>query len=356
MRGVLLIAGAWLAAGAALAWAMMAGWLPDAAGDAGFALALSMAATGPAALAGFALVLEGAARRDRAALAERAARLEAELRAVAGGGTAAEGLDREELARALSTAAREALDAEREAIARRMAELAETQRRLDAALTALLDAAEAASTPPATTPAAADPLPEASAPPRASVPGAPPRPVEDDLRQPGLPLDEEVSGAVGGAALDWGVLAAALDFPRHAGDAEGFAALDAARRDRGAAELLRAAEDALTLLSQKGLYMEDLAVRHAPAETWRRFAEGERGPAVRAAGGVEAAEAVATVRELMKSDPVFRDTALHLMRRYDALLRRAVRAPEGEGRLLSLADSRTGRAFMAVAQASGVFD
>ncbi|MEO0683289.1 MAG: hypothetical protein AAF192_23125, partial [Pseudomonadota bacterium] len=152
------------------------------------------------------------------------------------------------------------------------------------------------------------------------------------------------------------VIAAALDFPKHAGDAAGFAALDAARRDRGAAELLRASEDALTLLAQHGLYMEDLPIRHAPASVWRRFAEGARGPAAAQAAGVEDMDAVERVRGLMKGDPVFRDTGMHLMRRYDALVRRAAAAPGGESRLLAFADSRTGRAFMTVAQASGVFD
>ena len=65
---------------------------------------------------------------------------------------------------------------------------------------------------------------------------------------------------------------------------------------------------------------------------------------------------VETVRALMKADPVFRDTGMHLMRRYDLILRRAAAEPRGEGRLLDLADSRTGRAFMLVAQAVGAFD
>lgn len=363
MLGAVAIGAAWLAAAAGLAAAATSGALPVAAEGFGVALAVSVVVMAPAGAIGLAAWLRAEARREAARLFERVAAVDAALAAAveaAGAEDAAPpsaaGVDGETLGRALSNAAREALDGEREAIARRMAELAETQRRLDAAVAAL---SEAAAVPaPLVVEAEAmmddDAALEALAAPRASVPAAPPRPAEEDARQPGLPLvDDEIFGDAG---LDWGVVAAALDFPRHAGDADGFAALDAARRDRGAGELLQAAEDALTLLSQKGLYMEDLAVRHASSETWRRFAQGERGPAVRAAGGVEAPDAVATVRELMKSDPVFRDTALHLMRRYDALLRRTVEAPEGEARLLSLADSRTGRAFMTVAQASGVFD
>jgi hypothetical protein len=152
------------------------------------------------------------------------------------------------------------------------------------------------------------------------------------------------------------VIAAALDFPRDESDEAGFRALEAATRDRPVAELLQAAEDALTMLAQHGLYMEDLEVDPAPAETWARFASGERGAQVAAAAGIRSEEAVERARALMKADPVFRDTALHLMRRFDGVLRRAAEAPGGPARLPRLADSRTGRAFMLVARAAGTFD
>ncbi len=204
-------------------------------------------------------------------------------------------------------------------------------------------------------PAAPDPGP---APPDtrrpASIPMAPPAAAPaEDAAQPSLPLSD---AAAEEPARDWSVIATALDFPKDEQDEAGWNALTIATRDRPVAELLQASEDALTILAQHGIYMEDLSVRHAPAALWSRFASGERGPAVAPVGGVQSEEPVDAVRRMMKSDPVFRDTGMHLMRRYDLILRRAAAEPRGEGRLLDLADSRTGRAFMLVAQAVGAFD
>ncbi len=42
--------------------------------------------------------------------------------------------------------------------------------------------------------------------------------------------------------------------------------------------------DVLTLLSQEGIYMDDLTPDRARPEIWRRFAQGERGRVHRAAG------------------------------------------------------------------------
>jgi len=301
MGGALLIAAAWLAVMGGVAMVLTGGSL--AAAEIARAAAPALAVTTPFGIVALALWQRTGRLREAEALSRRLRALEAALddRVASEQGPT---LDHEALGRALSNAAREALDDERGALARRMAELAETQRRLDEALNA---------------PAAPEPLQsveiDRSEP--STVPASPPRAPVEDERQPDLPLAE---GAVEAGAPDWDVIAAALDFPKHAGDADGFAALDAARRDRGAAELLRASEDALTLLAQHGLYMEDLSVRHAPAAVWRRFADGERGRAAASAAGVDDVEAIEKVRGLMKSDPVFRDTGMHLMRRYDACL------------------------------------
>ena len=50
----------------------------------------------------------------------------------------------------------------------------------------------------------------------------------------------------------------ALNFPESPEDEEGFAALRRAMRDRRIAELVQASQDILTLLSQDGIYMDDL--------------------------------------------------------------------------------------------------
>jgi hypothetical protein len=186
----------------------------------------------------------------------------------------------------------------------------------------------------------------------APAPTRKPTPPEDPQRS--LPLtDAEPAGA---APRDWSLIARALDFPRDADDAEGFAALAAAVTDPLVSELLQAAEDTLTLLAQHNVYMEDLRVSPASPEDWAAFINGARGPAVAAVGGVQEAEAIDTVRALNRHDAIFRDTAMHLMRRYDAMMRRALDAPSGAHRLPQLADTRTGRAYMLTARAVGAFD
>ncbi|MFT6063871.1 MAG: hypothetical protein ACJAVR_003949, partial [Paracoccaceae bacterium] len=121
-------------------------------------------------------------------------------------------------------------------------------------------------------------------------------------------------------------------------------------------DLLQAAEDTLTLLAQHNVYMEDLTVRPASPEHWAAFINGARGPAVAAVGGVQEVEAIDTVRALNRHDAIFRDTAMHLMRRYDTMMRKALEAPSGAHRLPELADTRTGRAYMLAARAVGAFD
>jgi len=78
----------------------------------------------------------------------------------------------------------------------------------------------------------------------------------------------------------------ALNFPETADDEEGFAALRRAMQDRNAAQLIQAAQDILTLLSQDGIYMDDLRPDRARPEIWRMFGQGSRGRAVAALGGI----------------------------------------------------------------------
>lgn len=155
---------------------------------------------------------------------------------------------------------------------------------------------------------------------------------------------------------EWRTLVRALDFPRDADDSEGFAALSEAVQDPLVADLLQAAEDTLTLLAQHNIYMEDLAVAPAGAADWAAYARGDRGAGSAPVAGVRDAGAIDTVRALAAHDAIFRDTAQHLTRRYDALLRKAVGVEGGEDRLPALADTRTGRAFMLVACARGAFE
>jgi hypothetical protein len=78
----------------------------------------------------------------------------------------------------------------------------------------------------------------------------------------------------------------ALNFPETAEDHEGFNALRRALNDRRVSKLIQSAQDVLTLLSQEGIYMDDLRPDRARPEIWRSFAQGERGRSVAALGGV----------------------------------------------------------------------
>ena len=55
------------------------------------------------------------------------------------------------------------------------------------------------------------------------------------------------------------------------------------------ARLIRSAQDVLTLLSQEGIYMDDLRPEMTHPDHWRRFATGERGRGVAAAAPGRAA-------------------------------------------------------------------
>ncbi len=84
-----------------------------------------------------------------------------------------------------------------------------------------------------------------------------------------------------------------------------------------AAKLIRAAQDVLTLLSQEGIYMDDLPPERARPEVWRKFAQGERGRAIAALGGIRDRSSLALTGARMREDPVFRDAGHHFLRTFD---------------------------------------
>lgn len=147
----------------------------------------------------------------------------------------------------------------------------------------------------------------------------------------------------------------ALNFPEDAADAEGFRAMRAALADRTAAKVIRAAQDVLTLLSQQGIFTDDLAADRAQPDLWRRFAQGARGREVASLGGVRDREALALVAHRMREDPVFRDAGHHFLRSFDRAFS-AFEAQASDADLVALAQTRTARAFMLVGRVAGTFD
>ena len=195
--------------------------------------------------------------------------------------------------------------------------------------------------PTAPPPAAAQPVPDTGQP----APEAAPDP------QASLPL---TGGAENLPQLSLDETIRALNFPRDANDEDGFAVLSRALATRDLAKLLQASEDCLNLLAHEGLYMDDLMPAAASAEDWRQFAKGGRARAeLLPLRGITDTKALQRVRDKMRGDQIFRDTALHFQRHFDQILQKL--APEAdESALLRLIDTRSGRAFVLLTQASGV--
>ncbi|MEL6838155.1 MAG: hypothetical protein AAFP85_02615 [Pseudomonadota bacterium] len=147
----------------------------------------------------------------------------------------------------------------------------------------------------------------------------------------------------------------ALNFPNDEHDTEGFAALRRSLQNRAARKLVQAAQDVLTLLSQDGIYMDDLRPDPVGADLWRRFANGERGRAMDTLGAVRDRAALALATGRMREDTIFRDAVHHFLRQFDQMLV-TFEAHATDTDLLELAETRTARAFMLLGRATGTFD
>jgi len=146
----------------------------------------------------------------------------------------------------------------------------------------------------------------------------------------------------------------ALNFPDTAQDEAGFAALRRVLNDHATAELVRAAQNVLTALSQEGIYMDDLRPDRARADTWRAFAQGVRGAPVAALGGVRDRSCLALTIGRMRSDPAFRDAAHRFLRAFDRRFTE-FEAQASDGEIARFAETRSARAFMLLGRVTGVF-
>jgi hypothetical protein len=147
----------------------------------------------------------------------------------------------------------------------------------------------------------------------------------------------------------------ALNFPETADDTAGFAALRRAMKDRQSAQLIQAAQDILTLLSQDGIYMDDLRPDRAKPEIWRQFGNGARGKTIAALGGIHDSDPLGRVAARMKQDSIFRDVAHHFLRRFDQTFAEFEKTAS-DGEISALAETRTARAFMILGRVAGTFD
>jgi hypothetical protein len=96
-------------------------------------------------------------------------------------------------------------------------------------------------------------------------------------------------------------------------------------------------------------------MRPIDVAAWRRFIAGVRGPEVAGIGGIDDARALDVARGLMRSDSIFRDSALFFQRRFDRVLAEYGREAS-DARIEELAATRSGRAFMLLLRLSGSLD
>ncbi|WP_255012877.1 hypothetical protein [Roseovarius sp. M141] len=195
---------------------------------------------------------------------------------------------------------------------------------------------------------------------RPLVPAAlPPARVAAARRAPGdesqvaLPLGTPIEDTL--PPLERSDFIRALNFPETAEDKAGFASLRRALKDRPAAQLIQAAQDVLTLLSQDGIYMDDLRPDMARPEIWRNFAGGTRGRAIAALGGIRDRSSLALAAARMKNDPIFRDAAHHFLRRFDQMFSSFAESADDHD-ISDLSNTRTARAFMLLGRVAGTFD
>ena len=150
-------------------------------------------------------------------------------------------------------------------------------------------------------------------------------------------------------------LITAMNFPETVDDVAGFASLRRALQDRRASRLIQASQDILTLLSQDGIYMDDLVPDRARPEIWRRFAAGERGRTVAGLGGIRDRSSLALSSARMRQDSIFRDASHHFLRTFDKTFS-SFADDLTDAEIIAMAETRTARAFMLLGRVTGTFD
>lgn len=186
-------------------------------------------------------------------------------------------------------------------------------------------------------------LPQTPQPGRRAAPPAPARAPAADTQQPA----PDAPPAVELTATE---LFLALNFPDGPEDHEAIRCLRLALADASLARLIRAAQDVVTLLAGRGVYMDELHLPEADPVLWQSFARGARGASVAGLAVIKDQAALENAGAMMRDDEVFRDVAHHFQRHFDRLLN--ARAADAH-LVAALAESRSGRAFILLAQVNG---
>ena len=148
-------------------------------------------------------------------------------------------------------------------------------------------------------------------------------------------------------------LIGALNFPKDEDDTEGFRKLRRALADSENGDLLRASQDVQTLLSQEGIYMDDLTDQDSEPELWRRFSKGERGRKISPLS-IDDDEYILPIKKKLQDDDIFKDATYHFLRHFDSSLQDFCKKAS-DIEITRFSNTRTARAFKVLGTATDRF-
>lgn len=155
-------------------------------------------------------------------------------------------------------------------------------------------------------------------------------------------------------AINWGKFVRAANFPESEEDIETLDALYDVLTDPEAASLLQCAEDTLASLADIDLYMEDFIPQMMPVSAWRAYLNGDSDGAL-PIKGIHAPIEQSRIRSKLQSDAGFEHLCGKFTERYEGMKRRMLSETDEERLAVDLSNTRTGRAYLMIADAAGRF-
>jgi len=177
-------------------------------------------------------------------------------------------------------------------------------------------------------------------------------PPVDEAQAP-LPLPDD--GKAPPSPITIRELIKALNFPDDVKDTDGFRVLQRALKDHTTAKLVHSAQTVLTMLSEDGIYMDDLRLEIPDTLAWRQFAKGARGKDVAALGMIRDRSAVTLTKTRLKNDAAFRETVHGFLKQFDTILAEFEKTAK-DSELEEMGKTRSASAFMLLGRVSGAFD
>lgn len=178
---------------------------------------------------------------------------------------------------------------------------------------------------------------------------APPLAAEDPGREPEPATKEEDTNSL----LESQYLIRALNFPNDEHDTIGFEIMRRAFGDRSVQSVMAASHNILTMLSQDGIYVDDLPPSRIPAEAWRGIARRERSEVIESFEVTRDPAMLAVIKDRLHDDIEFRDGGQHLVVHFQQLLV-TFEAQLTDTNFLELGETRTARAFLLLSEACAV--